>query len=68
MPTSTIIRLVMTSVMGGSVRSGFWKGLVNTLLGWITMVVMIFIRWDMDTKVRRWGKKHGSSGMLSKES
>lgn len=67
-PTSTIIRLVMASVMGGSVRGGFWKGLVNTLLGWITMVVMIFIRWDMDAKVRRWGKKHGSSGMLSKVS
>ncbi|KAI1118904.1 NAD(P)-binding protein [Nemania sp. NC0429] len=67
-PTSTIIRLVMTSVMGGSVRGGFWKGLVNTLLGWITIVVMIFIRWDMDAKVRRWGKEHGSSGMLRKES
>ncbi|KAI0185634.1 hypothetical protein EV127DRAFT_440961 [Xylaria flabelliformis] len=63
-PTSTIIRLVMTSVMGGSVRDGFWKGLVNTILGWITSVVMIFIRWDMDTKVKRWGKKYGSSGSL----
>ncbi|KAI1177743.1 NAD(P)-binding protein [Nemania sp. FL0916] len=67
-PTSTIIRLVMASVMGGSVRGGFWKGLVNTVVGWITMVVMIFIRWDMDVKVRRWGKKHGSSGMVRKES
>ncbi|KAI1133203.1 NAD(P)-binding protein [Nemania abortiva] len=67
-PTSTIIRLVMASVMGGSVRGGFWRGLANTVLGWITMVVMIFIRWEMDTKVRKWGKKHGSSGMLKKES
>ncbi|TRX96921.1 hypothetical protein FHL15_002227 [Xylaria flabelliformis] len=63
-PTSTIIRLVMASVMGGSVRGGFWKGLVNTILGWVTSVVMIFIRWDMDTKVKRWGKKYGSSGSL----
>ncbi|KAI0816493.1 NAD(P)-binding protein [Xylaria sp. FL0064] len=67
-PTSTIIRLVMTSMLGGSVRGGLWKGLVNTVLGWITMVVMVFIRWDMDAKVRKWGRKHGSSGMVKKES
>ncbi|KAI0874626.1 NAD(P)-binding protein [Hypoxylon argillaceum] len=66
--TSTIIRLVMASVMGGSVRGGFWTGLVNTVLGWVTMVVMIFIRWEMDTKVRKWGREHGSSGMRKKES
>ncbi|KAI8959584.1 NAD(P)-binding protein [Daldinia sp. FL1419] len=63
-PTSTIIRLVMTSVLGGSARGGFWKGLVNTLLGWAVMIVMVFIRWEMDTKVTKWGKEHGSSGML----
>ncbi|KAF5001170.1 hypothetical protein FGRMN_1194 [Fusarium graminum] len=64
--TSTIIRLVMTTVMGGAVRGGFWTGLVNTLLSWVVMVVMVFIRWDMDVKVRNWGKKHGASGKLSK--
>ncbi|KAI1090180.1 NAD(P)-binding protein [Rostrohypoxylon terebratum] len=66
-PTSTIIWAVMTSVMGGSVRGGFWKGLANTLTGWITLIVMIFIRWEMDTKVTKWGAKHGSSGMTKKE-
>lgn len=66
-PTSTIIRLVMTSVMGGSVRGGFWKGLTDTLLGWIVLVVMVFVRWDMDTKVAKWGKQYGSSGMVKKE-
>ncbi|KAK6954278.1 hypothetical protein Daesc_004245 [Daldinia eschscholtzii] len=66
-PTSTIIRLVMTSVMGGSTRGGFWKGVVNTLLGWIVLVVMVFIRWEMDTKVAKWGKEHGSSGMLKEK-
>ncbi|KAF5020608.1 hypothetical protein F66182_7357 [Fusarium sp. NRRL 66182] len=60
--TSTIIRLVTTSVMGGATRGGFWKGLADTLLGWIVVVVMVFIRWDMDVKVRSWGKRHGSSG------
>ncbi|KAJ4246249.1 hypothetical protein NW762_013599 [Fusarium torreyae] len=63
--TSTIIRLVMTTVMGGAIRGGFWTGLVNTLLSWIVMIVMVFIRWDMDVKVRNWGKKHGSSGKAS---
>ncbi|KAI0384249.1 NAD(P)-binding protein [Hypomontagnella monticulosa] len=66
-PTSTIIRLVMTSVMGGSVRGGFWKGLVNTVLGWVVLVVMVFIRWEMDTKVTKWGREHGASGMLKKK-
>ncbi|KAL2127738.1 hypothetical protein VTI74DRAFT_10245 [Chaetomium olivicolor] len=65
--TSSIIRLVMTSVMGGSVRGGFWKGLVNTLLGWVVMIVMVFIRRDMDSKVMRWGRAHGASGMLEKK-
>ncbi|KAI1659828.1 NAD(P)-binding protein [Daldinia decipiens] len=66
-PTSTIIRLVMTSVLGGSTRGGFWKGLINTLLGWVVLVVMVFIRWEMDTKVTKWGKEHGSSGMLKEK-
>ncbi|KAI0531612.1 NAD(P)-binding protein [Xylaria digitata] len=66
-PTSTIIRLVMTSVMGGSARGGFWKGLINTILGWITSVVVIYIRWEMDTKVRKWEEKHGSSGKLKNQ-
>ncbi|KAH7253802.1 uncharacterized protein BKA55DRAFT_593457 [Fusarium redolens] len=65
--TSTIIRLVMTTVMGGAIRGGFWTGLVNTLLSWVVMIVMVFIRWDMDVKVRNWGKKHGASGMASKD-
>ncbi|KAH8890170.1 NAD(P)-binding protein [Thozetella sp. PMI_491] len=60
--TSTIIRLVMTSVMGGSIRGGFFKGLVDTILGWIVLIVMLFIRGDMDSKVAKWGREHGASG------
>jgi 3-dehydrosphinganine reductase len=63
-PTSIIIRLVMASVLGGAIRGGFWKGLVNTVMGWITAVVMIYIRWEMDTKVAKWGRQYGSSGMM----
>ena len=65
--TSLIIRAVMASVLGGAVRAGFWKGLANTILGWITAVVMVFIRWEMDTKVRKWGKEHGPSGYRKKD-
>lgn len=60
--TSGIIRLVMTSVLGGAIRGGFVKGVVDTVLGWIVLVVMVFIRWDMDSKVRNWGRRYGSSG------
>ncbi|KAI1407960.1 NAD(P)-binding protein [Hypoxylon sp. FL1857] len=66
-PTTTIIRLVMTSVMGGSARGGFWRGLASTVLGWVTIAVMVFIRWEMDTKVAKWGRVNGSSGMLKRE-
>jgi 3-dehydrosphinganine reductase len=61
--TSTIIRLVMTSVMGGAIRGGWLKGLIDTLLGGIVLIVMMFIRWEMDTKVSKWGREHGASGM-----
>ncbi|KAK3361372.1 hypothetical protein B0T24DRAFT_539154 [Lasiosphaeria ovina] len=62
--TSTIIRLVMTSVLGGSIRGGFLKGLVDTVIGWLVLVVMVFIRWDMDSKVSKWGRQYGATGML----
>jgi 3-dehydrosphinganine reductase len=61
--TSTIIGLVMTSMLGGSIRGGVLRGIMNTVLGWIVMIIMVFIRWDMDTKVTRWGRQHGPSGM-----
>ena len=31
-PTTFLIRLVGTGVLGGSARGGFWKGLVDTVL------------------------------------
>jgi 3-dehydrosphinganine reductase len=63
--TSIIIHLVMTSVLGGSIRGGWVKGFVDTLTGWVVMVVMVFIRADHDAKVTKWGREHGTSGMLS---
>ncbi|KAK4228692.1 NAD(P)-binding protein [Podospora fimiseda] len=62
-PTSGIIHAVMTSMLGGSIRGGFVTGLLDTMLGWAVMLVMVFVRWEMDKKVRIWGKRYGSSGM-----
>ena len=45
-------------------RSGVVKGLVDMLLSWVVVVlVMVFVRWDMDVKVRKWVQKHGVSGV-----
>ena len=61
--TTLLTRLVMTGMLGGSARGGVVKGFVDTLLSWVMVVVMVFVRWDMDVKVRKWGREHGGSGM-----
>ncbi len=59
--TSFLTRLIMTSVLGGSIRNGW--AVLDTILSWIMGLVIIFIRWDTDAKVRRWGREHNASGM-----
>lgn len=59
--TTFLTRLVMTSVLGGSLRNGF--AALDTFLSWLMSLVMVFVRWDMDSKVRKWGKENGTSGM-----
>lgn len=54
--TTLIIRLVMCSVLGGTIRGGFWKGLVDWLVSCVMGLVMVFVRMDMDVKVRRWAR------------
>ncbi|KAM7187778.1 NAD(P)-binding protein [Naviculisporaceae sp. PSN 640] len=66
--TSTIIRLVGCASLGGSRRfpgrgiMRLVKGLVDTLLAWVVVILMVFVRWDMDRKVRNWGRRFGASG------
>ncbi|KAI4113710.1 MAG: hypothetical protein LQ338_008127 [Usnochroma carphineum] len=60
-PTTFQTRLLMTSVLGGSIRNGW--ALLDTILSWVMSVVMVFVRMDMDSKVKRWRKEHGESGM-----
>ncbi|KAK4208058.1 NAD(P)-binding protein [Rhypophila decipiens] len=62
--TSVIIRAVMAASLGGSRRfaGGLIRGLADTVLAWVVVVVMVFVRWDMDRKVRAWGRRFGASG------
>ncbi|KAI0149792.1 NAD(P)-binding protein [Hypoxylon sp. NC0597] len=55
--------LVRRSVLGGSIRGGFWRAVGDWLIaGWMALI-MIFVRSDMDKKTRDWGRKYGASGM-----
>ena len=60
-PTTFLTRLVMTSVLGGSIRNGW--AVLDTILSWVMSLVIVFVRWDTDVKVRKWGREHGASGM-----
>lgn len=56
-------RLVMCSTLGPSGRGGFWKGLLDWIVGSVMLLAMVFVRGDMDRQVRDWGKKYGDSGV-----
>ncbi|MCJ1287856.1 hypothetical protein MMC26_007208 [Xylographa opegraphella] len=58
--TAWLGRALMCGVLGGSTRNG-WP-IIDTALSWVMSILMIFVRRDMDTKVRNWGKLHGTSG------
>jgi 3-dehydrosphinganine reductase len=60
--TDLLTGLVKASVQGGSVRGGFWRGLLDTILASVLAIVMLFVRYDMDSKAKTWGREHGSSG------
>ncbi|KAI5918015.1 NAD(P)-binding protein [Camillea tinctor] len=61
--TNLVTWLVKRSMLGGSVRGGFWRALLDWIVGSLMALVMIFVRDDMDRKVRAWGRKYGDSGM-----
>ncbi|KAI8628487.1 NAD(P)-binding protein [Xylariaceae sp. FL1651] len=61
--TDLLTGLVKRSVLGGSVRGGFFRVLGDWILAWVMGIVMVFVRDDMDRKVRAWGRKFGPSGM-----
>lgn len=61
--TDILTRFVSCSTLGASIRGGFWKGFADYIMGCIGLLVLVFVRWDMDYKVRQWGKRHGDTGM-----
>ncbi|KAI0594754.1 NAD(P)-binding protein [Biscogniauxia sp. FL1348] len=61
--TNLVTWLVKRSMLGGSVRGGFWRALLDWVVASLMALVMIFVRDDMDRKVRAWGRKLGDSGM-----
>lgn len=61
--TDILTALVKRGALGGSVRGGFLRVVGDWLLACLMGLVMVFVRDDMDRKVRAWGRKHGTSGM-----
>ncbi|CAG9951303.1 unnamed protein product [Clonostachys rosea f. rosea IK726] len=59
--------LVRRGMLGGSTKGGFLNGVVDWFLaGWVA-IIMVFLRGDMDKKVRKWGREFGTSGMKPKD-
>ncbi|CAJ2510096.1 Uu.00g059960.m01.CDS01 [Anthostomella pinea] len=61
--TDLLTGLVKRSMLGGSVRGGFWRAMGDWILACVMGLVMIFVRDDMDRKAKAWGRKFGASGM-----
>ncbi|KAH8889122.1 NAD(P)-binding protein [Thozetella sp. PMI_491] len=61
--TDFIGGLLRRSMLGGSVRGGVWRALLDWFMGGLLAIIMVFVRDDMDKKVRKWGHNHGASGM-----
>lgn len=57
--TDLLTGLVKGSMLGGSVRGGFGSAILQWILAGLMGLVMVFVRHDMDTKARAWGKKFG---------
>ncbi|KAI1101479.1 NAD(P)-binding protein [Jackrogersella minutella] len=61
--TEILSTMVKRSVLGGSVRGGFWMVIWDWILACVMGIVMVFVRDDMDRKTRAWGRKYGASAM-----
>ncbi|KAF3003336.1 hypothetical protein E8E14_000844 [Neopestalotiopsis sp. 37M] len=57
--------LVKRSMLGGSVRGGFLRGLGDWAIAGIIAIVMVLVRGDHDKKVRSWGSQYGTTGSKS---
>ena len=58
--TGLLGRAMKVGALGASRRNGW--GIVDTIFSWVVSIVMLFVRPDMDGKVKQWGEVHGTSG------
>ena len=54
--TSGAIGLALKAGMLGASKRNGW-GIVDTIMGWIVLIVLVIVRRDMDGTVRKWGKE-----------
>ena len=54
--TSGVLGHAMKVGMLGSSKRNGW-GIVDTVMGWAVLIVMVFVRRDMDGTVRKWGQE-----------
>lgn len=54
--------LVRRSMLGGSVRGGFLRGLGDWAIAGLIAIIMVIVRGDHDKKVRSWGSQYGTTG------
>lgn len=51
----------MESMFGGTLRGIFWKALLKWVFSGLKGLVMMFVRADMDVKIKAWGREFGES-------
>lgn len=51
----------MESMFGGTLRGIFWKALLKWVFSGLKGLVMMFVRADMDVKIKAWGREFGVS-------
>ena len=56
--------VLKTASLGFSKRNGW--GIVDTVAGWITSIILIIVRRDMDRTVKQWGRPGGMGNELKK--
>ena len=55
--TQFLAGVMRRGMLGGSPRNGV--GVLDLVLSWVVGVVWVFVRWDLDSKVWKFGKEKG---------
>lgn len=67
--TSDILtRLVLSTMFGASKRGGVFHAVADWVMGCLALLMLIFVRWDMDRKVQNFGKRYGHLGGAKRQS